>query len=162
MAKKFTLPHQMKLVDALKPATDAAGRTSTRISLKTCGLCYIIFHCDQGNAATITLSVFQSQDIAGTARKALAVNAYIWANQDTVATDTLVRQADGVAFTTSAVVKQKQVIIEIDPAILDVANGFDCIDFTTGASNVANLTEAQFLLADLRYQQTTPPTALLD
>lgn len=162
MAKKFTFAQQMMPVDLLKPATDAAGRTSTRISLKNVGLCNILVHIDQGNAATIALSIFQSQDIAGTARKALVNACPIWANLDTVTNDTMVRQTDAVSFTTDAAVKQKQVLFELDPALLDVANGFDCIDITTGASNVANLTEAQAFLSGLRYEQQTPPTARLD
>jgi hypothetical protein len=34
------------------------------------------------------------------------------------------------------------VVFEIDPASLDVANGFDCVYLSTGASNAANITAA--------------------
>jgi hypothetical protein len=37
-------------------------------------------------------------------------------------------------------VKEKLVVIEIDPATLDQANGFDCVKVATGASNAANIT----------------------
>lgn len=163
MAKKFSLIQQMKLVQALEPAADAAGRTAAvAVTLKNAGIGYVIFHINQGNAATILLTVLQASAVAKTGGKALAIAVPIWVNLDCAATDTWVRAADGVNYTTDAGVKIKQVAFEIDPATLDIVNGFDCIYCSTGASNVANITEAQYLLTDLRYQQATPPSAILD
>lgn len=159
---KFTLPHEMKLIEGIAPAADAAGRSSDIVSLKNAGKAYILIHITQGNAATIALTPMQAQDVAGTGAKVLANAVPIWSNLDTSLTDTLIRRTDAVNYTTDAAVKNKQVVFEIDPALLDVANGFDCIYFTTGASNAANITQAEFLLVDLRYQQTTPPTAITD
>lgn len=162
MSKKAWLLHEVKLLELLKPAADAAGRTSTRFSMKHAGLATIVVHIDQGNAATIALSIFQSQDVAGTGRKALANAVPIWANLDVAAAEAFTRQTDGVSFTTDAAVKQKQVVFVVDPVLLDVANGFDCVDLVTGASNAANLTEAQAFLSGLRYAQDTPPAARID
>ncbi|TPJ60830.1 hypothetical protein [Mesorhizobium sp. B2-6-1] len=159
---KFTLPHQMKLVEGIAPAADAAGRSSDIVSLKNVGKAYILIHLTQGNAATIALTPMQAQDVAGTGAKVLANAVPIWSNLDTSLTDTLIRRTDAVNYTTDAAVKNKQVVFEIDPALLDMANGFDCLYFTTGASNAANITQAEFLLVDLRYQQTTPPSAIID
>lgn len=159
---KFTLPQQMKVVEALPPAADAAGRASDIINLKNTGKAYVLVSLTQGNAAVVPLTLMQAQDVAGTGAKPVANAVPIWANQDTAATDTLVRQADGVAFSTSAVVKNKQVLFEVDPSQLDINNGFDCLYFTTGASNAANITAAVFLLAEYRYQQATPPSAIVD
>lgn len=159
---KFTLPHEMKLIEGIAPAADAAGRSSDIVSLKNAGKAYILVHITQGNAATIALTPMQAQDVAGTGAKVLANAVPIWSNLDTSLTDTLIRRTDAVNYTTDAALKNKQVVFEIDPALLDVANGFDCIYFTTGASNAANITQAEFLLVDLRYQQTTPPTAITD
>lgn len=163
MAKKFTLPQQMKLVQALEPAADAAGRTSAiALSAKNCGLVYVLFHINQGNAATVLLSVLQATTVAKAGGKALGVNVPIWANLDCAASDTFVRQTDGVTFATDAGVKIKQVIFEIDPAYLDQVNSFDCIYCSTGASNAANITSAQFLGSDLRFQGATPPSSIID
>ncbi|MER8615978.1 hypothetical protein NKG99_03855 [Mesorhizobium sp. M1409] len=159
---KFTLPHEMKLIEGIAPAADAAGRSSDIVSLKNAGKAYILVHITQGNAATIALTPMQAQDVAGTGAKVLANSVPIWSNLDTSLTDTLVRRTDAVNYTTDAAVKNKQVVFEIDPALLDTANGFDCIYFTTGASNAANITQAEFLLADLRFPQTTPPSAIID
>ncbi|KQS79833.1 hypothetical protein ASG25_21840 [Rhizobium sp. Leaf384] len=159
---KFTFPQQMKLVEALPPAADAAGRSSDIVSLKNAGKAYVKVHLAQGNAATVALAIMQATDVAGTGAKPLANAVPIWANLDTSLTDTLIRRSDAVSYTTDAAVKNKQVIFEVDPAQLDLANGFDCIYLTTGASNAANITQAEFILVDLRYQQSTPPSAIIN
>ena len=97
----------------------------------------------------------QATAVAGTNSKALANNVPIWANQDVVASDDAPRVADGVAFTTSAAVKEKQVWFQIDPASLDVAGGYDCIAVSTGASNVANITSAE-VIVESRYPAAIP------
>lgn len=163
MAKKFSLAQEMKIPTALEPAADAGGRTAaSAVSLKNCGKAGVLFHINQGNAATILLTVLQATAVAKTGGKALANNVPIWVNLDCAASDTWVRAADGVNYTTDAGVKIKQVFFEIDPAMLDVAGGFDCIYCSTGASNAANITAAQYVLMNLRYAQATPPSALTD
>lgn len=161
MSSSFTLPQAGKLVAALKPAADAAGRAGAWVNLKNAHKAYILFHVDQGNAATIALTINQAQDVSGTGSKAITGNVRIWANADVSASDTLTRQTDATSFTTDAGVKQKQVVIEIDPATLDEANGFSCIQVVTGASNVANITEAQYLLMPLRFAGDPPPSAIV-
>jgi hypothetical protein len=47
---------------------------------------------------------------------------------------------------------------QIDPELLDVANSFNAIGISTGASDVANLTSAT-LLVEQRYAQPIPPNA---
>jgi hypothetical protein len=155
------LPENFKIVEALAPATDAAGRTGDYVSLKGVNRAWIVFHVTQGNAATIAITVEQATAVAGTGHTAITKVVPIWANEDLAASDALVRQTDAISFTTSAAVKHKMVIFEIDPALLDVANGFDCLTVITGASNAANITQAVYIL-DTMYKQTTPPTAITD
>lgn len=156
----ISLPQECKIVEAIAPATDAAGRSSAAISLKNAGKAYIYAHITQGNAATIALVPMQATNVAKAGGKVLTNAVPIWANLDTAAGDTLVRATDAVNYTTDAGVKNKLVIFEINPALLDVAGGFDCIYFTTGASNVANITSGAFICTDLRYSQATPPSAI--
>lgn len=158
----LTIPNQMKVVEAFAPAADAAGRSSDIVSLKNVSKATIIVNLTQGNAATVALTLMQAQDVSGTGAKALANTVPIWSNLDTAATDTLVRRTDGVAYTTDAAVKNKTVIFEVDASQLDVNNGFDCLYVTTGASNAANITQGTFLLHGLRFQQATPPSAIID
>lgn len=158
----ITIPQQMKIVEGAPLAADAAGRSSDIVSLKNAGKVTVICSITQGNAATVLLSLMQAQDVAGTGAKALANTVPIWSNLDTAASDTLVRRTDGVSYTTDAGVKNKQVIFEVDASQLDVNNGFDALYVTTGASNAANLTGVLFLLHGNRFQQATPPSAIVD
>jgi hypothetical protein len=160
---KFTLPEQAKIVELLPLATDAAGRAAAAaVSLKNAGRAYLLVSLTQGNAATVLLTPMQATKVDKTGGKVLTNPVRIWSNLDTAASDTLVRQADAVNYTTDAGVKNKQVLFEIDPASLDLANLFDCVYLSTGASNVANLTAALAILTDLRFGSATPPSAIVD
>jgi hypothetical protein len=151
-----------KLVEAMTPATDAAGRTGDWINVKNYALVYVIAHITQGNAATIVLSINQATAVAGTGSKVITNTVPIWSNLDTAASDTLVARTAAVNYTTDAGVKNKTVIFQVDPSSLDLAGGFDCIALITGASNVANLTQAHYLLVGPRYGGATPPSAIID
>jgi len=158
----IVIPQSFKIVQAMEPATDAAGRTSAYVSLKHVRRATISFHVKQGNAATILLTLLQATAVAGTGSKAITNNVPIWRNLDCSVNDTLVRDTDAKTYTTDAAVKNKQVIFQIDPALcMDLANSFDCIAFSTGASNAANLTEATYIL-EMDYQQDTPPSVVVD
>lgn len=161
MASQFTLPEEAKIVNLLAPAADAAGRTSAYVSLKNAHKAFVVVHLNQGNAATVLLSLLQASAVAGTGSKA-GPTTRIWANLDTAASDALARATDAATYTTDAGVKLKIVVFEIDPAALDVANGFDCIGISTGASNAANITAAVAYLTPLRYPAASPPTAVVD
>lgn len=161
MSYPFSLAQNAKLVEVLAPATDAAGRNGTGVSLKNAHKAYIVYHITQGNAATVLLTPQQCTAVAGTGAKAIPTTR-VWANLDTSVSDALVQATDALNYTTDAAVKNKIVVFEIDPASLDVAGGFDCIRANTGASNVANITQAMGLLVPLRYSETTPPSARVD
>ena len=155
-----SIPQALPLIEAITPqAGDAI--TGDYISLKNAHRAFVLVHVAQGNAATMAISIQQATDVAGTGTKVITVAVPIWANEDCAASDTLVRQTDAVNFTTSAAVKHKLIVFQIDPETLDMANGFDCITVITGASNAANITSAVYLL-EPRYAQTTPPSAIVD
>jgi hypothetical protein len=130
------------------------------VSVKQAVRLYITYYINQGNAATIALAPEQCSAVAGTGNKAIPVSQ-IWVNQDMAASSVLVKQTAAVSFTTSATTKVKKVIFEIDPAALDVANGFDCVRAVTGASNAANITSAEVVM-ETRYQSATTADAMVD
>ena len=156
-----SLAVQMPSVQVMTPATDAAGRTSTFVSLKNAARATFVLDIAQGNAATILVSLLQATAVAGTSSKA-GPTARIWVNADTSASDAMVAQTAAATFTTDAGVKNKRVFIEVDAIQLDIANGFDCVAVSTGASNVANITACSVFLSGERYQQATPPSAIVD
>jgi hypothetical protein len=155
----FSLPQNCKIVTLLAPAADAAGRTGDYISLKNAHKVWLVFNITNGHATATPLSVNKATAVAPTGAAGLAAVFPIWSNADIAATDTLVRQTDAASFSTAAAVKDVVVVFEIDPAIL--GSGFDCIAPVTGASNALNLTSCMAFIQE-RYQQATPPTAILD
>jgi hypothetical protein len=158
----INIPEDIKVVNLLAPAADAAGRTGAYVSLKNAIKAFIVVHLTQGNAATVALDPLQASAVAGTGSKALTGDVPIWSNLDTAAGDTLVARTAAKTYTTDAGVKLKQVVFEIDPkACLDLAGGFDCIGVSTGASNAANITAAQLIIVN-RYSMATPPSAVAD
>lgn len=157
MAQAFALPQNLPLAEVLNPAADAAGRTGFYVNTKFAHKLFFVAHITQGNAATVALSVLQATSAAGAGSKALANNARIWANLDTATkANVLTRQADAVSFTTDAAVKNKVVVIEVDPAMLDLANGFNFVTISTGASNVANITQAMVYSTPLSAEEAAP------
>ena len=101
--------------------------------------------------------MLQATDVSGTSSKAITATP-IWSNLDTSVNDTLVSRTAAATYTTDAGVKNKTIVFEIVPEqCMDVVNGFRSIAVSTGASNAANITEAQlFVLGS--YEQATPPS----
>jgi len=154
------LPEVTKIVEAIAPQAGGAI-TGDYVSLKNVHRAFVVVHITQGNAATVAITIEQASAVAPTGSKAITVAVPIWANEDCVTSDVLVRQTDAISFTTSAAVKHKIVIFQIDPSTFDLANGFDCLTVITAASDVANITAAMYYLCE-RYQQATPPSAIID
>ena len=154
------LPENSKIVEAIAPVVGTGASTGDYVSLKNAGLCFVLVHLTQAHAATTEITIEKAQNVAGDGSTPITKAVPIWANEDCAASDALVPQANGVGFTTSAALKHKQVILQIDPATL--GDGFTCITVKAGASNSANIIAAQYILTDLRQQAETPPTAITD
>jgi hypothetical protein len=157
---KFCLPEQCKIVEAITPQAGAA-LTGDYVSMKNAHRAFVLVHINQAAANTVAITIEQATSVAAGGSKAITTAVPIWADEDCVTSDALVRQTDAVAFTTSAATKHKLVIFQIDAATLDDANGFDCITVKTGASNAGNITAATYIL-ETRYPGATPPSAIVD
>jgi hypothetical protein len=115
---------------------------------------------NQGNAAQVTLSILQGQDVNGTGAKAVNVLP-TWLCAATATSDALAAQIPGATFQTSVTVADKIVVFEILPeACLDLVNGFHTIAVQTSASNAANITEAALFLYE-SYQGASAPSTLV-
>lgn len=152
------LPEQFKIVEAITPQAGAAI-TGDYVSMKNCQKAWVVVHINQANAATVAITIEQATAVDGTGSTAITETVPIWANQDCAASDTLAAQTAAVSFTTSAAVKHKVIVFQIDPATLAI--GYDCITVKTGASDAANITSAVYYLQS-RYPGATPPTAITD
>ena len=106
------------------------------------------------NATTVTGSAIglrQATAVAGTSAKTLAFTT-MWANIDDASSVALTETAvSSNTFTTDATNSKTGVyIIEVNADDLDVDNGFDCFQVTTGNATAATI-EVTYLLGGARY-----------
>jgi hypothetical protein len=165
MASKFNLVYDGHPVMALPPAADAAGRSGQWISLREGHKAYAVVNINQGNAATVALTFQQATSAGGAGAKALSGNLNIWANQaqaQAAGGDTLTQQTSAQSFTTSSATGDKKIVFEIVPEeVLDTTDGFCYVQVITGASNSANITQADYFIMPNRYAQQTPVSAVV-
>lgn len=161
MPRQTSLPQNYKIVQAFYPQTTNGSLVSQVVSLKHAVKAWLVLDFTQavGHATTPVLN--QATSIAAGTNKA-GPTVDIWLNNDCAATDTLVKQTAGSSVAVAADVKHKQVVFEIEPQRLDVGGGYDCVYVTIATSSQANnwVSGSWYLLE--RYQQATPPSAILD
>lgn len=158
--RAFQLVSELPPSILLGAAADAAGRTSRYASLKNAIKAYVIVEVNQGNAATVALTLLQAKDVSGTSSKAISAVVPIYLANNSGVTDAWVQQTSALSYTTDATLQDKFVIFEILPeAALDLANGFRTIAVQTGASNAANITRAELVyLAATKALGASQPT----
>ena len=157
-----------RLVETHKIVTGLAGQvpsssTPDYVSLKHYTHLTAIITVD--NATTVTgsaITLHQATAVAGTGEKALPFSR-VWANLDTSASDELVETAVVSNTFTPPTTNNlnSQFVIEVDASELDTNNGFDCIRVGT-ANATAQSVSVVYVLGGSRYQQATPPSAIID
>lgn len=157
----LNLPIDIVPVQASKPATTNGGITGQYVQLKNALRAWLLVELNQAVGFAEVISLKQASAIAGTGVKA-GPTSIVWANEDTAASDAWVRQAAGAAYTTAADVKNKLVLIEVDPAAFDAANGFTVAGWTASDSSQAtNFASAQWLIQP-RYPQAANISVVVD
>ncbi len=155
----ISLVNKYKIVQLSAPVTTNGGVTSDVVSLKNAIRAWIVVDLKQAVGHGTVISLKQATDVAAATNAAGPVSA-IWANEDTAATDTLVKQTDAASYTVAADIKLKQVVIEVDPAAL--TDGYDCVYVTSSDSSQAT----NFICADVflqtNFARATPPAAITD
>jgi hypothetical protein len=161
MARQLSLPQNFKIVQLFKPQTTNASLTSQVFTLKNAHKAWAVFDFTQAVGHATTPTLIQATSIAGSTNKA-GPTCNIWSNLATATTDTLVARTAAASYAVTTATGGMQVVFEIDPSGFDVANGYDCAYFTIATSSQATnfVSAAVYLLA--RYQQATPPSAILD
>ncbi len=144
----LAIPDSQMVVSCLVPAADAGGRTGDYVNVGEAQRVFVCCYLDQGAANTVKFDILEATTNAGGGAQAIAKTMPLWTNQDTAATSAMTRQTDAADFTTSAAVKPKLVVFQLDPAIL--SDGFKFVAVRTGASAAANITSA-FLVVEGRY-----------
>jgi len=157
----LTLPQDFKIVDATAgPVTTNGGVTFDYVSLKNVIKAWIVLQFTQAVGHASVIAPTKATAVAGTGATAITVAQPIWANEDTAATDTLVRQTAAVSYTLTNDIKKKMVVIEIDPASL--GSSYDVLGGGIATSAQATNFVSGVYVLQMRYAQATPPSAILD
>lgn len=143
----MTLIEKYKIIQAFEPKATNTAITSSYVDLKNANTAIVIVNLTQAVAYETEISIYQAQDSKGTGAKPLENNIPIWSNEDVALGDSAARQEDGVNYTVEKTAKNKQIIFSVDPAKLDVNNGFRYLGLKIGASAQAtNFASAEFIL----------------
>lgn len=158
----MTLVEKFKVVQAVEPKTTNASITGAFVSLKNVNIATVIVNLTQPVGHATQVFLYQAKDIEGTGAKPLTNSVPVWANEDVSLGDSLVRKVDGVNYTVANTSKNKQVVFHIDPAKLDINDGFTCLNVRIGASTqVTNFACAEFIL-DSKYAGDIPSSVVID
>jgi len=137
------IPEGIDPVVLTPPVTTNGGVTTDYISLKNAHSVVAVFVFTQAVSHTTGIDPVQATTVAGGSVKAITNTVPIWANTDISATSVLTAQTAAITFNLAAGATDQIVVMEIDPAGLDVANSFDCLAFTIDDSSQAtNLVSA--------------------
>ncbi len=158
----MTLIEKYKVVQAVEPKTTNAAITGAYVSLKNVINATVVVNLTQAVGHETVISLYEAKDVSGTDAKPLTNSVPVWANEDVSLGDSLIRKTDGVSYTVSDTVKNKQVVFHIEPARLDMNEGFTCLNVRIGESTqVTNFASAEFIL-DSKYAGDVPSSVVKD
>lgn len=156
-----SLPEQFKIVDATAgPVTTNGGVTCDYVSLKGVKRAWISLQFTQAAGHATTVQPQKATAVAPTGAASITAAARIWANEDTAATDTLVRKTSATSYAVTNDIKKKHVLVEIDPA--EFTGAYDVLGCTISDSSQATNFVSGLYILEMGYSQATPPAAITD
>jgi hypothetical protein len=159
LGSKLSVAEQ-KFLSAADPKNyTGAAMTDYYVSMKNYSKLTILIQTGAWAGGTAAVTLKQATAVAGTGAKALSFTKQF---NDVATSGTLVETAV-VSDTFTIGTASKLFVIEVDASQLDVAGGFDCVSLgiaTPGAN--ADLYSVSYILSGARYQQSTPPSAIVD
>jgi len=159
----MTLAEKMKIVDLSQgPKTTNGGLTTDYVSMKNYARATVVLSLTQSTGHATQILPKQATAVAGTSAKAFTNVLPIWHNENVATSDTLTRQTNAVSFTPAATATGMDVVFQIDADKLDMANGFDCLNFVLADSSVSANIASCVAYLEPRYPQANPPSAITD
>lgn len=163
MTLPFSLPENFKIVQ-LDPVNTAANAFDADIiSCKNIHkMWFVISHYGGGGDTDLTLTLIESTNVAGGSTTAVTATFPVWANTDVgTANDTMTKVTTDIAsyVIDTGASNDHLVVIEWDPAKFSA--GFDCIKLADSGGNASNVISA-LAICEMRYQQSTPPSVIID
>lgn len=138
-----------------------AAQTGDYVSLKGYDHVSILIQQGAWAGATPAVTLFQAQDVAATAEKALSFTKR-WTKVGVTGTTFVETAVVSDTFNLPAVANTINVL-EIDADTLDVNNGFDCVTVKVASpSTNADLLSITYLLSGARFKGAVMPDAKVD
>ena len=157
-------PEHCKIIDATGgPAYTFAETVCDYVCLKDTIMAWIVLQFEQATGHETVIQPQVATSVLPTGATSITFAADIWSDEDTAASDTLVKRTSATSYTVVDDVAKKLVIIQIDPSKV-VAQGvaYDCIGCVISDSKAqANFVSGIYVL-QTRMPQETPRTAVVD
>jgi hypothetical protein len=149
-----------KILRAAEPKNyTGAAMTAKYVSLKNYKRLTIIINTGAWAGGTAAVTLSQATKVDATGAKALAFDTQY---NDETTTDTLAAVAVA-ANTFNLGTANKCYVIEVDAEKLDVSNGFDCVTLAIASPGAnADFYGVSYVLSGSRFEQSTPPSAVVD
>lgn len=157
----FNFAQQMKVVCLNDTAANAV--VCDAVSMKNLIRGWFLVHHSGANDTDLTLSLYQATDVAIGTNKAVttALPNYLDSDQGTTS-DTLVKQTDAYTLTIDPATQNGVLwVLEVDPTVLDLANGYDCVYLDDSGGHGSNRCEI-FFVGLPNYQGASLPTIITD
>lgn len=159
MARQFSLPQNLKVVPLLAPTTTNGGANSRRVNTGGFHKVWLVADLMNAQGAAVTVTLKQATAVSGGSTANGPATAQNWKNEDAVASDTLVKGANGNAVTTDTNAKSKQVVFEVLPEDLTSGDPYVFLNFSDSTQATDFVSVVAYGLP--RFQQATPPTAVV-
>lgn len=144
---------------------NSAAFTGDYVSMKNWDhLTVIVGLAPASGTDTAAITLKQATDVGNSAsdEKALAFTS-AWRCPSSTTVDALTKTTYASSITTSATAVLELFVLEVDAADLDVAGGFDCVRAdVTDPGAVSTPAFVLYILGRGRFQQATPPSAIVD
>lgn len=141
-----------EIVVLTAPVTTNGGVTTDYINLENAHMVRAIFVFRGAVAHATGIDPVQATSVAGTGAKPITSLLPIWGNTDISLTSVLTPQAAAITYNIANSAKNQICVMDIDPAGLDVAGGFDCLAFTIDDSSQATDFVCAIAIITPRYQ----------
>jgi hypothetical protein len=136
----MNIPEKEKVISLLAPAVTNGNQASATVDLSDAVDCVILVHTAKGNAAQTAFALEQSVTSGGAA-KVFAKTVPIFTVLDPATSTDYTRQTDAVSYALSAANDGRSQIVAfvVDPAKLDLANGYRFARVQISTGNAANI-----------------------
>jgi len=161
MSLPFSLPENCKLVMMDAPVAANALACDYICTKNAHKVWFVIQHYGGGGDTDLVLSLTEAQEVAGSNTTAVTATVPIWSDIDAgTSSDGLAKQTDAASYTIDTGAGADYLtVIEWDPA--KHSDGYDCITVSDSGGNASNIVSVLAVIWE-RYQQATPPSAIID